>query len=210
MPLSITTYTLGSLENNTYLLTDSDQHAAVIDPPLGSEKLAEILNERGLKLEYILLTHAHFDHLAGINTLAETCEIPPKVFLHPADLPLWRNRGLAGTFGIDLILPIEPDTVLSSQEVIDFHGHRIEVHHAPGHSPGHVIFYLPQQNCAVCGDVIFKNGIGRTDLPGEDYATLINSIQTRVFTLPAETLLYPGHGPMTTVVDEKYNNPFLV
>ncbi len=208
MPLSMTTFTLGSLENNTYLLSDSDLHAAVIDPPLGSEKLVGIIKDRELQLDFILLTHAHFDHIAGINTLAEYCDIPPKVFLHPADMPLWHNRGLAGTFGFDLLLPIEPDAVLSNQAVINFHEYKIEVRYAPGHTPGHTIFYLPYLNCAFCGDVIFKNGIGRTDLPGGNYDTLMKSIQDQVFTLPAETILYPGHGPKTSVAAEKLNNPF--
>jgi len=208
MTLSLTSFTLGPLENNTYLLVTDDLRAAVIDPPLGSDPLARVIKEKGLTLEYILLTHAHFDHIAGISTLAAVCPVPPKVFLHSADLPLWQEHGLASTFGIDINLPLEPDTLLSNQTMIIFGDCKIEVRHAPGHSPGHTIFYLPDQNFALCGDVIFKNGIGRTDLPGGDYAMLIKSIKDQIFSLPAEIILYPGHGPKTCVADEKLNNPF--
>lgn len=209
MALYVTTFILGPLENNTYLLADPDTKKAVlIDPSFDSQQVLDTVERLKLELAEIWLTHAHFDHIAGAS-IAWRFNPPLKIALHEDDLPLWKHSGGASDWGISLDPSPEP-------EILFFHGQQmklgnlaIEVRHVPGHTPGHVMFYIPDEKLAFVGDVIFYRGIGRTDFPGGDFKQLIHSIQTQIFTLPPETILLSGHGPETTVAEEMANNPFL-
>jgi glyoxylase-like metal-dependent hydrolase (beta-lactamase superfamily II) len=133
----------------------------------------------------------------------------PPVALHPADYPLWRMQGGAPLFGMRIDPRPEPTVELKPGMVMRLGPVTFEVRHTPGHTPGHVIFYCPQAGIAFCGDVIFRNSIGRTDLPGGSHAALLNSIQSQVLSLPDDTKLYSGHGEVTTVGEERIGNPFL-
>lgn len=209
MTLSIRPFVLGDLENNSFLITDEPtQQAAVIDPSFESEAILKEAAKRGWKITTILLTHAHFDHIAGVAAL--TAALNPKVhiFLHSADLPLYREHGYAQDFGIDIgNLPAEVD-FLEDGQVLRLGESSLEVRHTPGHSPGHVVFYCAEAQAAFCGDLVFAGSVGRTDLPGGSSLQLIRSIRQSIITLPRQTRLLCGHGPETTVGDEIDSNPY--
>lgn len=210
MPLEIIERTFGPVQNNTYLLADTGQkRAVIIDPTFRPVMLQADLENHGLRLDAIWLTHAHFDHLGGVEMLVAKNRPPVQIGLHPADLPLWQSDGGAGHFGQPFSIKIEPDLLLADGQELYVGEHPVKVFHTPGHSPGHVIFYIPSLNTAIVGDLIFRGGVGRTDLPGGDSYTLIKSIQEKILTLPDETILLPGHGPSTTVERERDSNPYL-
>lgn len=210
MPLEIVTIPLGPMENNTYLVGETESGAAVvIDPSFGSGQVLEEAARRSWTLTAVWLTHAHFDHIAGVKELVENSSPPLPVGLHPEDLPLWRADGGASNFGISLDPGPEPSLRFTHGMQLWLGNHVIEVRHAPGHTAGHVIFYAASAAAALCGDVIFYRGIGRTDLPGGSHERLLRSIREQVFRLPPETRLLSGHGPETTVADEQAENPFL-
>jgi len=209
MSLLIQTFVLGPLENNTYLLVDDERaEAAVIDPSFDCSPVLEAVRAQNLRLTKILLTHSHFDHIAGVAQLSEAFP-GVAVGLHPGDLDLWRQGGASALIGLQLKLEGEPTLSFYHGQQLAVGGHRLEVRQAPGQTPGHVLFYAPSAAAAFCGDVIFFGSIGRTDLPGGSQEQLLHSIRAQVLTLPDETVLYPGHGEPTTVAHERHNNPFL-
>lgn len=210
MALEILTLPLGPMENNTYLIADSETGQAVaVDPSFDSELVLDELNRRGWKLTGIWLTHAHFDHIAGVKTLLDATQPQPVVGLHPLDLPLWRQGGGARIFGQQVEPGPEPKLHFEHEQTLSLGKEVLEVRHTPGHTPGHVTFYSRSARAALCGDLIFFRGVGRTDLPGGDMETLLQSIHTQILTLPPDTRLLSGHGPETTVKDEQAENPFL-
>lgn len=210
MTLEIITLVLGAIENNTYLIADSETgSAAVIDPSFDIQPVADEILQRGWTLEAIWLTHAHFDHIAGVSSLLQSLGSDATIALHPDDLLLYHNGGGAGMFGFSLASLPEPSVLLKHNQTISIGGHNLRILHTPGHTPGHVAFYSVEGNCLFCGDLIFYHGIGRTDLPGGNIIHLEASIRSQVFVLPSDTRLLSGHGPETTVGDEIMNNPFV-
>ena len=208
--LEIVTITLGPMDNNSYLVADSITGQAVaIDPSFESETILEAIDQRGWTLSGIWLTHAHFDHIAGVKTLLNALGPKLPIGLHPADIPLWRQGGGGRSFGLKIEPGAEPALHFDHEQILRLGSHYIEVRHTPGHTPGHVIFYSAEAEAALCGDLIFYRGVGRTDLPGGDQSTLLQSIYTQVLTLPPATRLLCGHGPETAVKDEANENPFL-
>ena len=208
--LEMVTLVLGPVQTNTYILADSDtKEAVVIDPAWHGDVILQQIQEHGWRVVSIWLTHAHFDHFGGAAALADASSPIPLVALHPADYPLWRAGGGASLFGLHIDPGPEPVIDLAHGMVLHVGSSDFVVRHAPGHSPGHVILYCEAEHAAFCGDVIFQNSIGRTDLPGGNYETLMESIQVQVLSLPGKTKLYSGHGSMTTVNAERENNPFL-
>ena len=204
----VETLPVGPLETNCYLVgCEQTRLGAVMDPGGDAAVILSAVERHGLTLKVILLTHAHFDHIGGLAELAEATHA--QVALHPGDLPLLRAQGGAAMFGIFVRPSPEPDWALSDGQVIKVGTLRLNVLHTPGHTPGHVTFYEPTAKAAFDGDVLFMQGIGRTDFPGSSYKQLIDSIRNKLFALPDDTTLYPGHGPATTVGDEKRSNPFL-
>jgi len=197
----------GRFDENCYLLYDPRRgETVIVDPGEEPERfLAEAAALRR-RITAIWLTHAHLDHIIGVSDVHAATGAP--VALHPADRPLYDDLPQQGLW-FDLRLPPPPAPTEALR-----HGQRllvgdvpVEVRHAPGHSPGHVCFVTPAGT--LVGDVVFAGSIGRTDLPGGDFATLIASIRREVLTLPDATSLYPGHGPATTVGRERATNPFL-
>lgn len=208
--LEIIPLVLGPVATNTYVLGEKGSHkAVVIDPAWDGELIAEETLRHGWQIEQIWLTHAHFDHIGGVTGIVKSIRPVPKIALHPADLPLYSAQGGATLFGMHLETTPDPTILLKHGQEMVFDNFKFEVRHCPGHTLGHVIFYCAAEKVVFCGDVIFWRSIGRTDLPGGDYETLIESIQLQVLTLSDETRLLSGHGAETTVGTERRENPFL-
>ena len=208
--LKIVTFILGPVQTNAYLVCDPDTgEAAVIDPAWDGQVILDEARRRGWRIGNIWLTHAHFDHLGGSAAVADGSSPPPPVALHPDDYTLWRNQGGAPLFGFRIDPGPEPSVDLAHGQILRLGKDRLEARHTPGHTPGHMVFYCKEAGVVFCGDLIFAGSVGRTDLPGGDYQTLIESIQVQILTLPDETRLLSGHGPETTVGAERVYNPFL-
>jgi len=209
MTLLIKSFTLGPFQTNCYLLADSvSEKAVVIDAPSGAAQMVDEANSQGFSITDILITHAHFDHINGVSELIKAQNRPVPVHLHPADLALWRQRGGSSIFGLFSEQQPDPTAELANNQIIMLGDHKISIFHTPGHTPGHVILYSPEAATAFTGDLIFHQGVGRTDLPGGDFAELMKSINDCIFTLPLSTRLLSGHGAETTVENEKLGNPF--
>ena len=197
----------GQFVENCYLVIDeAAQACAVIDPGEQSGLILHKLRESGAAPVGIWLTHAHIDHVLGVPDLAAQTGAP--VYLHPDDRELYDGvPDQASWFGLTADPLPPPDRSLSAGERLQVGGLTFTVRHAPGHSPGHVVFTGP--GVVFGGDVLFQGSIGRTDLPGGDFDTLIDSIERELLVLPDSTIVYPGHGPRTTVGAERRTNPFL-
>jgi glyoxylase-like metal-dependent hydrolase (beta-lactamase superfamily II) len=210
MALEIINLQLGPMDNNSYLIADRQtKEAVVIDPSFESEQVLQEAQQRGWTLTAVWLTHAHFDHIAGVKTVSEATNPPLPVGLHPLDLPLWRQAGGARNFGIQLETGPDPQISFAHGQMLKLGGSTLEVRHTPGHTPGHIVLYSVEDGTVFCGDLIFYRGVGRTDLPGGDHSTLMRSIREQILPLPPNTRLLSGHGPKTTVEEEAVENPFL-
>ncbi len=209
MTLEILTFELGPLSNNTYLLIDQNSSsAAVIDPAFGSSSIVKTCLEKQVSIENIWITHAHFDHIGGVEVIRKAFP-QAKIALHSLDLDLWKNGGGSHLFGFHMKSLPDPEIMLTHQQVLRLRSVTLEVIHTPGHSPGHVCFILHAQKMAFTGDLIFYRGVGRTDLPGGDPKMLYQSILEHIFPLPDDYVLLSGHGPTTTVGEEKTENPYI-
>jgi glyoxylase-like metal-dependent hydrolase (beta-lactamase superfamily II) len=210
MPLDIVLFTIGQIETNTYLTADrATGKAVLIDPAEESSLAVREARERGWDLTAIWLTHAHFDHFAGAGEAERAWGKPLPVGVHPADLPLWKAKGDAPRFGIDIDPGPEPTLFFEPGKDLPLGESAVSVLFVPGHTPGHVVLYSAADKTAFCGDVIFAGSIGRTDLPGADFDLLVAGIRREILTLPDDTRLLPGHGPATTVGAERKYNPFI-
>jgi len=208
--LNINNLILGPVQTNCYLVSDSKtNNTVVIDPAWDGAEILKIAECEGLKIAEIWCTHAHFDHLGGVADLCAKLSTRPKIALHKADFPLWQAQGGAPFFGMHVEMGPEPDTWLEHGQKVNLGEYEFEIRHTPGHTPGHVVFYCATESLAFCGDLIFQGSIGRTDFPGGDYQTLMESIKLQIMVLPDETRLLSGHGAETTVGEERLYNPFL-
>jgi len=196
---------------NTYLVwpTGRDE-CLVIDPGLEPELILEALQERGLRPAMILNTHGHADHIAGNEAMKQAFAHAPLVIGEREQaLLVDPSLNLSGGFGMALVSP-PADRVVREGDVVEAAGLRLEVLDIPGHSPGHVVYLLRGKPCLVFGgDVLFREGIGRTDFPGGSHPLLVHGIRQKLFSLPGDTVVYPGHGPVTTVDHERRANPFV-
>jgi hydroxyacylglutathione hydrolase len=208
----IHTFSGGGLGENGFLvLFEGTNTCVAIDPGAAAPSMVQFLQDEGLSLEAILLTHAHLDHVEGIPALRAFAPDVP-IYLHPDDERLYEGvDAQARAFNLPLVgeLP-PPDRSMLHGETLTFGATEFQVRHAPGHAPGHVVFYLPHGELAFVGDVVFQGAIGRADLMGGDFHQLMESIRAQVLSLPDETRLLTGHGPETTVGWERRTNPFLV
>jgi glyoxylase-like metal-dependent hydrolase (beta-lactamase superfamily II) len=194
-----------------YLISDIDtQNTLVIDPAWDGHILVNAAEKNGRHISNIWLTHAHFDHLGGLASVVDGSTPIPPVALHPEDFPLWRAQGGASFFGYQIDPGPEPKIELYHGQHLNLGNHVFEVRHAPGHTRGHVMFYCASEKVLFCGDVIFRGSIGRTDLPGGSFESLMKSIRDQILTLPDDTRLLSGHGPETTIGIERKSNPFLI
>ncbi|MCS7179232.1 MAG: MBL fold metallo-hydrolase [Anaerolineae bacterium] len=203
------TLIVGLIQTNCYILgCEQTKEGIIIDPGGHPERILRAVQEADLTVRYVLNTHCHFDHMAAnAEVVAAT---GASLAIHPAERPILDARGGAAWFGVSLPPSPPPDLELTDGQVLEVGTLRLQVLHTPGHSPGSVTFYLPDQGMAFDGDVLFAMGVGRTDLPGGNWDTLMRSIGEILFALPDETVLYPGHGPQTTVGQEKRFNPWLL
>jgi glyoxylase-like metal-dependent hydrolase (beta-lactamase superfamily II) len=209
--LIINSYVVGPVQSNAYLTADIDSGTAVvIDPGWDGELLIAEAEKLGVKITDVWLSHAHFDHIGGLAALVKGLSPAPNIALHPDDLELFSLQGGAPLFGMKIDTPPMPDVSLFHGQNLTAGNFSFEVRYTPGHTKGHVVFYCETEAVAFVGDVIFWGSIGRTDLPGGNYSTLIESINNHILTMPDQTRLLTGHGPETNVGFERVNNPFLM
>lgn len=212
--MKISRFIVNPFAENTYLLWDNEcNEAIIIDPgmctPDECNTVKEFLSENNLTLKAVLLTHQHVDHIMGTGYLADifNCD----VYGHQDDVQLGEKADVqVRMFNLPYqVKPFKVTCPVKDNDKLSFCGETIIVLHTPGHSLGGVIYFLPQSGCAFTGDTIFQMSIGRTDLIGGNFDTLIDNIKSKVLTLPGETVLYPGHGDSTTVENELRHNPFI-
>ncbi len=205
--------TFNAFQENTYLVADNATNdAVVIDPgcytQAEKEALAAEIDNRGLNLRHILLTHAHLDHVFGCAFLKRNYGVD--VWMHPLEQVILDNvANRAEVYGFGGYEPFEVTNELMEGQLFTLGNTMFEVRFVPGHAPGHVAFVNHAERYVVGGDVLFRGGVGRTDFPYCDHNTLINSIETQFFTLPDDYIVWPGHGPKTTIGAEKTTNPYL-
>lgn len=201
----------GPIQTNAYLLTAPSRREAILVDAPGDiwPELQSIIEKEDVVLKELWLTHGHWDHVQGAAEVVRQTQAVVKA--HAADRVLIETPEVMRAF-LSRSLSLEPvkvNTWLQPGDAIDALGRRFEVRHVPGHCPGNLLFYLPSASMAFVGDALFAGSVGRTDLPGGDADQLARSIRTQIYTLPDDTQVYPGHGPATTVGQEKISNPFV-
>ena len=207
-------FTFNPFFENTYVIWDeSSRECAIIDPgmsePGEEDEFKAFVKNSSLKFKYLINTHCHIDHILGVAFIKR--EYDPVYLIPEKDLLLFENAETqAQMFDVTINKLPEPDKYLSESENINLGNESIRNIFTPGHSPGEFSLYAEESNFCITGDVLFKESIGRTDLLGGDYNTLINSIRSKLFTLPDEVVIYPGHGDESTIGYEKQHNPFLI
>ncbi len=204
--MKLTTLTLGPVQTNTYIIADSGE-CAVVDPAWDGAHIAKVIQQEGWQLKAIWLTHAHFDHIGGVADLTKSFPETP-VYLHPQDKELHARGGGASLFGFKINPGPAPTPLIHGQK-LQVGNLIFEVRHTPGHRPGHSVFYCAEEKTIFTGDLIFYRSVGRTDLPGGNWAELEKSIREQIYTLPEETKIYSGHGEGTSVGEEMRGNGFV-
>ena len=211
--IKIKKFTFNPFDENTYLLWDEDTNEGfVIDPGLfdrsEESEFDNFVKDKSINLTTILNTHCHIDHLLGCKYIKENYST--NFYTPEKDFPLIEfAKAQAGMFNLEIDGVPKPDKFIVEENPIKIGSTDIIILSTPGHSPGEVCFYFEAEKFCITGDVLFKEGIGRTDLWGADYNTLISSIRNNLFTLPDDVVIYPGHGDESTIGYEKTHNPFL-
>lgn len=196
-------------QNCTLLACDKTARAALVDPGGDIDTLLETVKEQRLTLEKILLTHAHIDHAGAAGQLANEYQLPIE---GPHEEDQYWIDGLdqqSKMFGFPPAQSFQPARFLQQGDTVSVGEETLQVRHCPGHTPGHVIFYHPENQVAIVGDVLFQGSIGRSDFPGGDHQTLIDSIHRELLSLDDSVQVLPGHGPVTTIGQERQSNPFI-
>ena len=214
MELKIKVFNFNMIQVNTLVLYDETKEAVIVDPGMGSlheqAALTDFVKDNSLTIKYIINTHPHIDHVLGNGYCVSTFKAP--LLMHEAGLGIYtRSMAYGAAFGLSCEksdFP-DPDHYIQEGDVIQFGNQALQVLYTPGHADGSVCLYVPASNCIIVGDVLFADSIGRSDLPTGNHALLIESIRTKLLTLPESTVVYPGHGPTTTIGSEKRDNPFL-
>jgi hydroxyacylglutathione hydrolase len=210
--LTVKTFVFNPVQENTYVLSDEKDACFIIDPGcyFGNERAAiqEYIEQQGLSPQMLLNTHCHLDHVFGNKWVHDSWNLP--LHLHEKEVPV---LALAPEMGLAWGMPFEnyrgERIFLTPGDDVTLGAHRLKILFLPGHSPGSVGFYCAEQGFLIGGDVLFRESIGRTDLPGGDHMTLLQSIREELWPLPEDTIVYPGHGEPTTIGWEKAHNPFL-
>ncbi len=206
-------FTFNPFQENTYVIYNDEKQCWIVDPGMYSQTEVSLLfnyiESNSLKPESIINTHTHIDHILGINAIVAQYDIP--FHFHEMDLPVLNNApGSAALFGFEFKDIPNYNDFLKEQKGYKLGDDTIEIKFTPGHSPGSVVFYNAEGNWVIGGDVLFAGSIGRTDLPGGNHEELLTSIRNELFSLPDNTVVYPGHGPSTTIGHEKQTNPFFI
>ena len=210
--LKINSFTFNPFQENTYVLSDETNQCIIVDPgcytPEEKSELANFIDSNGLKPVKILLTHAHIDHVLGINFLAGKYDLP--IVMNAIEIELLKSAGVYGQmWGVQVEPSPEPTEFLKDGDVFTFGNIELEVFFTPGHSPGSLSYFHRPSKQLLAGDVLFNGSIGRTDLPGGNFETLEKSIRSKLYTLEDDVIVYSGHGPTTTLGREKRSNPFV-
>ena len=206
MTLAIRTLHLGPLDNNTYLLVDEGGETAVVDVGFDPEAVIDAIRRENLSVTLLLNTHGHYDHVAGMRAVQEACG--GEYWVHPADRPLIdRLTEQGAAFGFPPAQAPARGMDLADGQTITLGGQPIRVIHTPGHSPGGVCFHFGDR--LLSGDTLFAGSVGRTDLPGGSFEMLERAVRERLFVLGDAIFVYPGHGPETTLGEERRHNPFV-
>lgn len=213
--MKIKTFVNRPIDENTYVVSDETREAVIIDCgalfPEDQQAIADYVGREGLTVTQHILTHGHFDHMFGSQWVADVYGCRPK--LHAADIDDYQGavERVSTFFHRRMDFPVPPvGSFFNEQNTLRFGTHKFRVIPTPGHTPGGVCLYCEEERVLFSGDSIFQGSIGRTDLPGGDHTALITSLEERVLTLPEEVVIYPGHGPTTTVRDEKLFNPYIL
>ncbi|MBT1702006.1 MBL fold metallo-hydrolase [Chryseosolibacter indicus] len=209
--MQLETFVFNPLQENTFVLYDETKECVIIDPGCYDKseqyELEEFIAHKGLIVKMLLNTHCHVDHVLGNYFVKEKYKV--KLLIHEKDeITLKAVQAYAPAYGFHQYQPSLADGFLNEGDTISFGNQSLKVLFVPGHAPGHIAFFNEKEQILIGGDVLFYNSIGRTDLPGGNYDTLIQSIHQKLFTLPDTTKVYPGHGQDTTIGFEKRTNPF--
>ncbi len=199
--------TLSMMQTNCYIVSNREtKECIVIDPASSAERIRDTINQKGYTLTAILLSHGHFDHIGGAERLKSFFDVP--ILAAEAEKPVLLNTAvnLSDEFGGDCRL--EADTYLQDGEELSPAGFRIKTILTPGHTCGGMCYYVPEDGVLFCGDTLFLQSVGRTDFPTGNMSELVHSVETRLFVLPEDTVVYPGHGSYTSIGFEKQNNPY--
>jgi hydroxyacylglutathione hydrolase len=211
--VTFTTIPVTELDQNCRVIANtSSKECVVVDPGGDVDTIAEYIAKNKLSLKGIYLTHSHFDHCGGVAALLR-CHPDTPLYAHPQEKGFrGRVKDVAAMYGLGASFENspEPTTYLSGGESIEIVGAKVKVLFVPGHAPGHLCFYFPEEKSLVAGDTLFAGSIGRTDLPYGDADLLLRSIKEKILSLPDDTAVMPGHGPDTVLSREKHTNPFLV
>jgi glyoxylase-like metal-dependent hydrolase (beta-lactamase superfamily II) len=210
--LTVKQFTFNPLQENTYVVYNDEGECCIVDPgcyfPAERDELKDFITEKALIPKYLLNTHCHLDHVLGNKFVNETWGL--ELWMHQMDKPVFDYAPIsAKQWGVPFENYAGPIHWLQAGDEIVLGPNRMKILFTPGHSPGHVSFYCPEDGFVLSGDVLFQNSIGRTDLPGGNYERLIRSIREELLTLPPETVVYSGHGENTKVGIEAMKNPFL-
>jgi hydroxyacylglutathione hydrolase len=206
--LIIVAMPVGLIQTNCYIVgCEEAKEGAIIDPGGHPERILAEVKHQGLTIKYVLNTHAHFDHTDANGAIVKATGAP--LAIHPKDRDLLQAAGGASWFGVRADAGPPPDIEIQDGDELEIGRLCFQVLHTPGHTPGHVCFYEPTEGVLFDGDVLFYMGVGRADLPGGNWQQLIHSIEQVLFALPDETIVYSGHGPETTIGQEKRHNPWL-
>ncbi len=210
--INIKKFVFSPFSENTYLLYDETGECIIIDPgcysPYEENILTGFIKSNNLKPVRQIFTHCHIDHIFGINFIHEQFGLNPEI--HRAALPFLTNATQhAGMFGFEIQKPVKPKTFIAEGDKIKFGSSELDVVYTPGHADGSICFINFPQKFVITGDVLFRDSIGRTDLPTGDFDLLMDSIHTKLFTLDDDFTVYAGHGEDTTIGYEKVNNPFI-
>lgn len=200
---------VGPLQTNCYIVGDeATGEGIVIDPGGDADLILETVQSKKLNVKLVVNTHGHFDHIMANGKVMEATGAP--LAIHPDDAGMLTNPLRSFALFVGKIHPSPPATVLLEEgSTVEVGSIKLQVLHTPGHSAGSVSLWCTQEKAVFSGDVLFNMGIGRTDFPGGSYRVLLQSIREKLFTLPDETMVYPGHGPETTIGFERAHNPFL-
>ncbi len=205
--MHVDTITVGPFASNCFLIGNSNKEALLVDPGDDADSIIEHVRSGQWNVRAILITHGHIDHVHGLAEVHRACPVP--IAMHPTDAQ-WafsEQNQMPPYYGVPEAPPSIERTLAEGQSWTDI-GYTYQIMELPGHSPGHVGFYFPDEAIIFSGDVLFECGVGRIDLPGGDGSTLSQTLQ-RMATLPDETIVYCGHGPHTTIGDEKRHNPYM-
>lgn len=204
MPVAV--FPLGPIQTNSYVLHDG-KNAVAIDVGGDPAPVSDYLSKNGLTLKAICITHMHFDHLYGVSALSKDTGAP--VFTPEQDAPLLSTEmSKGGLWNLPEVPNFESHPIHACEQT-SFGGMTCQVMHVPGHTPGSLAYYFPQEKCVFTGDTLFDGAVGRTDFPFGDHEQLVQAIRSELLSLPPDTTVYPGHGPSTTIAREKRTNPYL-